>query len=102
MKGCVRVSSNGGSGGLARFWREDNNFQLVSCSKSHIDIDMIAKEDQGQKHWRFTRFYREPNARKRNESWDLSRRLAEQSGKGWLYVGDLKRYFGIMKRLGNG
>ena len=46
MKGCVRVSSNGGSGGLARFWREDINLQLVSCSKSHID--MIAEEDQGK------------------------------------------------------
>ncbi|XWS27545.1 hypothetical protein CRYUN_Cryun26dG0125100 [Craigia yunnanensis] len=61
---------------------------------------MIVEEDQGKKYWHFTGFYGEPNARKRNESWDLLRRLAEQSDKGWLCVGDFNELLWDHEKIG--
>ena len=48
MKNCFGVSSNGRSGGLAMFWREDINLSLVSFSKNHVDMLV---DEEGKEQW---------------------------------------------------
>ena len=49
---------------------------------------MIVEEELGKENWRFTGFYGELDRRKRHESWELLKRLANQNDKGWLCVRD--------------
>ena len=85
MKNCFGVSSNGRSGGLAMFWREDINLSLVSFSKNHVEMLV---DEEGKEQWWLISFYGEPGLSKKDESWTLMRQLAAQFDKAWLCVGD--------------
>lgn len=67
------VNSNGNSGGVALFWKDDNSIRIVSSSSNYIDaifnFDFLGS-------WRFTGFYGFPKRTRRRQSWDLIQDLA--------------------------
>lgn len=70
-QGCFNVDSTGSSGGLCLLWKEPFTVQITSYSMGHIDC-LVA---HGDKFWRFTGFYGNPDASLRHTSWTLIRRL---------------------------
>ena len=53
------------SGGLALLWKDSLAVDVQTFSPRHIDAIII--EDRGNKKWRFTRFYGNPETNKREE-----------------------------------
>ncbi|XP_075654720.1 uncharacterized protein LOC142624873 [Castanea sativa] len=54
---------------------------------SHILAEAVS-QPHSEAAWRFTGFYGEPETHRRHESWDLLRRLNQQSSLPWLCAGD--------------
>ena len=55
-------------GGLALFWRDGIEVDVVTSLLNHIDVTVNKNTD---KPWRFTGFYGELETQRRFESWDL-------------------------------
>lgn len=68
-----------------------------SSSVNHIDV--IVNKNSGES-WRFTRFYGEPETHKRQESWDLLRRLHGQNSLPWLCARDFNEIIKQSEKLG--
>ncbi|MBA0748181.1 hypothetical protein Gogos_005028 [Gossypium gossypioides] len=62
---------------------------LRSFSKSHIDV--LIKEDNVAKEWRFTGFYGSPYVSNKNVSWNLLRKLGQDQNYYWLVSGDFNK-----------
>lgn len=56
FSGCVPVSSNGLSGGLALFWSKKIDVTLENVSDQHITVK-VQNVGSDMKCWRFTGFY---------------------------------------------
>ena len=69
-------------------------------SFSHNHIDVLVGESDDQKRWRFTGFYNAPEVSERYESWDLLRRLKDDSMLSWLCVGDFNEIMDSEEKLG--
>lgn len=85
--GGFAVSCCGKSRGLVLLWKQELKITIKSYSKGHIDCLVV----DGDKIWRFTGFYGNPDASLRRFSWDLLRRLKldlEMSCIPWLVGGD--------------
>ncbi|XP_019179038.1 PREDICTED: uncharacterized protein LOC109174248 [Ipomoea nil] len=85
FEGAFCVDRVGFGGGLALFWRDANVASLLSYSINHIDMEVTIP---GTSAWRFTCFYGEPDRSQRQVTWDLLRRLKDQSALPWLVAGD--------------
>ncbi|KAL9690120.1 hypothetical protein QQ045_010515 [Rhodiola kirilowii] len=77
------VESWGRSRGFGLWWKDDDGVTIRSYSDLHIDAVL-----ERSRSFRFTLFYGHAVTSKREETWDLLRRLKEQSGKPWIVVGD--------------
>ncbi|CAM8962958.1 unnamed protein product [Rhodiola kirilowii] len=77
------VPTTGLSGGLALWWREEVNVQILSFSKYHIDARI-----DGERIERVTLFYGEPVTGRRGLTWSLLKRLNELYEYPWLIMGD--------------
>ncbi|XP_037480464.1 pentatricopeptide repeat-containing protein At4g20740-like [Triticum dicoccoides] len=103
FEGCITVSSNGLSGGLALFWSREVDVKLNNLSNQHIDA-MVRNVGSDQKEWRFTGFYAKAKRSERSESWTLLKWLRCQSDVPWLCGGDFNEitdnmeYFGANER----
>ncbi|KAL0408323.1 UNVERIFIED_CONTAM: hypothetical protein Sradi_1766700 [Sesamum radiatum] len=73
----IGVDAIGRSGGLLLLWRKDVEVWLQSFSVNHIDATI--KYVDCHEIWRFTGFYGNPETSKREETWELLRRLAQGS-----------------------
>lgn len=62
----LAVPSVGKSGGLALLWKKDVIVKVQTFSERHIDA--IISGGAGDKQWRFTGFYSNPETSKREES----------------------------------
>lgn len=62
------------SGGLALWWKEDIDIQILNYSNHHIDAQLASSLSS-----RITLFYGSPYSQLRQNSWDLLRRLASMS-----------------------
>ncbi|XP_073025074.1 uncharacterized protein [Primulina eburnea] len=71
--GCFTMDCVGRSGGLCLLWMDSLSVSITSFSTGHIDFIVT----EGNKRWRFTGFYGNPNASNRLHSWELLRRLAD-------------------------
>ena len=60
------------AGGLAIFWKEDFDLNIVTFSKNHIDTIVNKSKDD---EWRFTGFYGEPDTQNRHEAWTRLKNL---------------------------
>ena len=63
---CYTVGSNGRSGGLALYWKDDLSLELIHYSQYHID--MIVKKN-GEEPWRLTNIYGEATVSERQKTW---------------------------------
>ncbi|KAL8146037.1 hypothetical protein AgCh_003972 [Apium graveolens] len=59
--------------GLALFWKEKDQENLLGFSQSHIDVEVMV---EGMQKWRLTGVYGEPNRSLKKKIWDLLRHLA--------------------------
>ncbi|PPD79155.1 hypothetical protein GOBAR_DD23915 [Gossypium barbadense] len=85
MEGCLAVSSEGKSGGMALMWRDGVGVTIQNYSKYHID-SVVCMED-GEK-FRFTGFYGQTESSLRNQAWDMLRRVKSKVNEGWIVGGD--------------
>lgn len=85
LKFCFPVCIDGKGGGLALYWNENINVNLISFGTHHIDVRII--ETNGKK-WRCTFVYGEPKVQDRHEMWKLLRRIKSNVKEPWLMVGD--------------
>jgi hypothetical protein len=76
---------DGKGGGLALYWSEEINVNLISFGVHHIDVRII--EGNG-KSWRCTFVYGEPKVQDRPEMWKLLRRIKKDVKEPWMMVGD--------------
>lgn len=85
--GMFMVNCKGRSGGLMILWKKPQDITIQSYSQGHIDCQV----QHSNKQWRFTGFYGNPDPSKRNQSWELLRRLKgihELSYLPWLMGSD--------------
>ncbi|KAL9668951.1 hypothetical protein QQ045_006492 [Rhodiola kirilowii] len=80
---CFAVGRKGLGGGMALLWNDDVEVTLRSYSKAHIDTCVMAESQ-----FRLTLFYGDPKVSKREDSWNLLRRLKVGDGDKWVVLGD--------------
>ncbi|KAK1357910.1 Endo/exonuclease/phosphatase domain-containing protein [Heracleum sosnowskyi] len=85
FEGFIAVEPRGKSGGIAMFWKNADNVNLLSLSQSHIDI-VIKSFDKGE--WRLTGIYGEPDRAQRHKTWDLLQNLSRDGNLPWCLMGD--------------
>ncbi|XP_019179933.1 PREDICTED: uncharacterized protein LOC109175136 [Ipomoea nil] len=91
------VDRVGLGGGLALFWRDSDTVTLLSYSVNHIDVII---DIPGRPRWRLTGFYGHPDRTHRQITWDLLRRLKDQSDLPWLVAGDFNDIAGLSEKRG--
>lgn len=79
------VETQGHSGGIALLWRYNNEVKLNSYNKNHIDDNVRNKEGD---NFKLTGVYGEPDRNKREETWNLLRRLSNINTLPWCLIGD--------------
>ncbi|KAL9663716.1 hypothetical protein QQ045_019107 [Rhodiola kirilowii] len=87
---CFVVPARGRSGGLALFWNNITDVDVVSYSDFHIDFRLSHK---GFVH--ITLFYGNPKASLRYKSWDLMKKLRRLIRSPWCLLGDLNEICGF-------
>ncbi|KAK8283598.1 hypothetical protein V6Z12_D08G105400 [Gossypium hirsutum] len=85
MEGCLAVSSEGKSGGLALFWREGISVMVQNYSKFHIDS--LVKMDNGEL-FQFTGVYGHTNPTLQHQLWDMLKRVKSKVNERWIVGGD--------------
>jgi hypothetical protein len=86
LKNCITFDSDGRSGGLALFWRESVEVNLIEKNFRYIDVSTrVSTEDPW---FRVTFVYGEPRTENRHVMWEALRCLRSQSALPWLVVGD--------------
>ncbi|XP_074359588.1 uncharacterized protein LOC141699242 [Apium graveolens] len=86
FEGVVAVDVQGRSGGIALFWRRQDEVQLLSYSRNHIDVVV---DIRGWSKFRMTGIYGEPDRIRRSETWNLIKGLKSQSMVPWCLIGDM-------------
>jgi len=94
----ISVLSDGRSGGLAMIWKEGSNIRFMSCSNSHIDVEVHGSSTSTP--WRATGFYGHPNASKRFISWQLLELLKNQYSMPWVVFGDFNEITHSDEKIG--
>ncbi|KAL0435720.1 UNVERIFIED_CONTAM: hypothetical protein Sradi_0279900 [Sesamum radiatum] len=92
------VPARGMSGGLAVLWLKSANVQLQTYSQNHIDLSV--QLEGSPSCWRFTGLYGEPEASRRDLTWQLLARLHSQSQRAWLCAGDFNEILDQSEKLG--
>ncbi|XP_060973965.1 uncharacterized protein LOC133039154 [Cannabis sativa] len=85
FESCFAVEAVGRSGGLAFFWKFDEEARLLGYSKHHVDFEITVP---GTTTWRLTGFYGEPDRSLRPRTWALIRTLLADSPLPWCLIGD--------------
>lgn len=96
---CEAVFSEGQSGGLALFWRNDLNVRFHSKSHHHIDVEVHA-DDGSFLRWRLTGFYGHPTTTERYRTWELLRSLGDESSLPWAVIGDFNELLHAYENVG--
>ena len=67
-------------------WNNEVGLEIQNYSRHHINT--IIKVRGMEDCWKFTGFYRHPNANKRHEAWSLLQHVANLEPLPWLCLGD--------------
>jgi hypothetical protein len=86
LKGCLAVDSRGKRGGLALFWDENIQVDLLSIEDRYIDVSV--REDPLSDPWRAMFVYGEPRVEDRHRMWEILQRLKSRSSDPWIVIGD--------------
>ncbi|XP_060957652.1 uncharacterized protein LOC133029176 [Cannabis sativa] len=85
FEGAFSVDAVGRKGGLALFWKSNDEAKFLGFSQHHIDLEVSV---QGMGVWRLTGLYGEPNRQLRHQTWQLLRSLSLESTLPWCVIGD--------------
>ncbi|XP_042944747.1 uncharacterized protein LOC122278633 [Carya illinoinensis] len=85
--GCLAVSCEGRSGGVALYWKNNFTVEIQSFSRFHVHAK-VTEEGENSESWWLTGIYGKPDVSRRYESWDLLRSIKVPSDKRWLLMGD--------------
>jgi nitrate reductase assembly molybdenum cofactor insertion protein NarJ len=77
LKGCLAVDSKGKHGGLALFWYENIQVDLLAIDERYIDV--FVRENSSSDPWRATFIYGEPRVEDRHRMWEILQRLKSRS-----------------------
>ncbi|KAF5451994.1 hypothetical protein F2P56_027039 [Juglans regia] len=99
---CMAVSSEGRSGGLALYWNNNSQLEILNFSKHHIHALVTNKEgdDREGVSWYLTGIYGHPEASRRLETWNMIKSLAVTSDRGWLMMGDFNEILSNYEKRG--
>jgi hypothetical protein len=86
LKNCIAVDSDGRSGGLALFWHESIEVNLLEKNFHYIDVSTRISPDDPW--FRITFVYGEPRVENRHHTWEALRRLRSVSPLPWVVIGD--------------
>ena len=92
------IPSRGSSGGLALFWKNELQVNVIKYSMSNIDVEINSGDGFGW--WHFTSFYGNPDSSSRDESWSCLKYLSGISQLPWLVIGDFNELTGLSKKEG--
>ncbi|XP_074323477.1 uncharacterized protein LOC141660391 [Apium graveolens] len=84
-EGLIAVEPRGKSGGITMFWKNAEKLNLLSMSRSHIDV-VVKKLNLFS--WRLTGIYGEPERAQRHKTWELLRNLSRDANLPWCLFGD--------------
>lgn len=79
-------ASNGQSGGLIMYWKNETSISLRFKTNNFIDVDVGINTGSA---WRLTGMYGEPKWEDKYKTWQRMRDLHAQSDRAWLIIGDL-------------
>lgn len=99
FSGQFIVDANGKRGGLLLFWKSNMEVVIQSFSKGHIDSIIHL----GEKIWRFTGFYGNPDRALRHFSWSLLENLGsihELRHLPWVVGGDFNEILFSSEKVG--
>jgi len=94
---CVHVDRTGRGGGLALFWRNSFNYQLIDFSNNHITVEII---DTILGTWRVTGYYGYPNSGRRTTAWNFLRQLSNSFAGLWCIFGDFNDNLQVNEKRG--
>ena len=97
LKNFFGVSRITRGGGLAIFWKQDFDLQVVNSSPNFIDTIINCDKDDV---WWFISFYGAPGTSRHPESWNLLRGLNTLTFIPWLCAGDFNEITKIDEKLG--
>nr|XP_023885100.1 uncharacterized protein LOC111997259 [Quercus suber] len=80
------VPSEGKGGGLALFWKEGIEVEIIDADQSHIDA--LVKGGVATDWWHLTGFYGALETSRRDASWALLKVIRDRSTLPWLAIGD--------------
>ncbi|XP_035544552.1 uncharacterized protein LOC118347963 [Juglans regia] len=86
------------SGGLMVLWKKEDQVELLNYSQWHINL--WVKGRRGEDDWLLTGFYGNPDASKREKSWELLKELKPQEGIAWCVVGDFNEIISQDEKVG--
>jgi hypothetical protein len=82
---CLPIDRTGRGGGLALFWRNSFNCQLIDFSNNHVTIEIV---DSVHGTWRMTGYYGYPDGGRRRAAWNFLCQLSHQFAGPWCIFGD--------------
>jgi len=94
---CFHVDRTGRAKGLALFWNNVLNCQLVNFSSNHITVE-IANNTTG--NWRVTGYYGYPNGGRRLAAWNFLRQLSSQFSGPWCIFEDFNDILDASEKRG--
>ncbi|CAN6346612.1 unnamed protein product [Urochloa humidicola] len=86
LKNCISVDSDGRSGGLALFWHESVEVNLIEKNLRYIDVS--TRVSASDPWFRITFVYGVPQTNNRHHMWEALRRLRASSPLPWMVIGD--------------
>lgn len=98
IKGLFTVDPVGRNGGLALFWLNSKEVEIVNFSLRHINANITMSET----NWsgKLTCFYGHPNQLYREESWNMLSHLSSFSPREWLCLGDFNDISNLTEKRG--
>ncbi|TYI08986.1 hypothetical protein ES332_A09G039700v1, partial [Gossypium tomentosum] len=85
MEGCLAVNAEGKSGGLVMMWKESKKVEIQTYSSNHIDALVHMKNESPI---RFTGFYGNADPNRRQNSWNMLKRVGQTVTGKWIIGGD--------------
>ena len=92
------VPSDGNKGRLALLWKKDITVDVQTFCLWHIDAEVDGTDNL--ERWRFTGFYGQPDASKREETWRILERLGSNNNLPWLCIRDYNEILSNTEKLG--
>ena len=94
---CFHVDRTGRARGLALFWKNSLNCQLVNFSSNHITFEIV---NHTIGNWRVTGYYGYPNEGRRTAAWNFLRQLSSQFSGPWCIFGDFNDILDASEKRG--